>query len=97
MASALYKRKYRAIINAKKYLEQKGYTAIRSAKSEGIFDLIGFDKTRIILIKVRTCPQGKVPIYLGEKEQMKKVKAPKNAKKELWVSERRLGWHYFVV
>lgn len=97
MATPQYKRQYRAEMAAKKILEGHGYTVIRSVKSVGVFDLVGFNSKKMIVVQIKTCPVGEVSIFLKTKEKMKEVKIPKNCKRELWVKEGRKGWHYFPV
>ena len=82
---------------AKEILEGYGYTTVRSAKSGGIFDLVGFNDKKFILVQVKICKTGKIPTYKQTREDIKQVQVPKNCKKELWVKERRKGWHYFVL
>jgi len=97
MSLALYKVGYRAEQKAKKTLEGWGYLAIRSAKSGGPFDLMAVDATRFVLVQVKVCPHGKIPTYNKIKKDLAEIPVPANCKKELWVWERRSGFHYFEV
>jgi len=95
MTNANYKRGYRAELQAKKILEGYGYTVLRSAKSGGPFDIVGFKKEGIIAVQVKACPIGVVPSYPRVRKEIENVPTPTNCKKELWIKESRKGWHYF--
>jgi len=97
MSLSLYKTGYRAELRAKKILEGWGYTVVRSAKSGGPFDLVGFDSSKIILVQVKVCPTGKVPSFNGLKKSLNKIPVPANAKVEIWAWERRKCWHHLPV
>lgn len=94
---ALYKAGYRAELKAKKIMEDWGFLTLRSAKSGGPFDLIGVTRSRMMGVQVKLCPFGKVPAYKRTRNQLAKIQAPVNFKKELWVWERRRGFHFFPV
>lgn len=97
MSLALYKVGYRAEREARKILENWGYTVIRSAKSGGPFDLVGFDSVKIILVQVKVCPTGEMRSYVGLRRRLAQIPAPINCKKELWVWERRKKFHFMPV
>jgi hypothetical protein len=64
----------------KKLLEDKFYTAIRSAGSHGPVDVVAWDKTGILLIQVKyNCLISK-----DEKEILENMPIPDNATIEVW-------------
>ena len=97
MKAALYKVGYRAELRAKAILEEWGFYVLRSARSGGLFDLVAFDGSKILLISVKVCPTGKMPKYAPQKRKLKALPAPANSKKEVWVWERKKGFHYMPV
>ena len=97
MNPSLYKVGYRAELRAEKILDSWGFTVVRSAGSKGPFDLVAFDAAKVMLVSVKVCPTGKVPKYPPEKRRILAVPAPANSKKEVWVWERRKGFHYMPV
>jgi len=94
---ALYKVGYRAELRASKILKEWGYTVVRSAGSKGPFDLVGWDSSKIILVQVKVCPTGKVAYFGTLRKELANVLVPANAKVELWIWERRKGFHYFSI
>lgn len=94
---ALYKAGYRAEKKARKILEEWGFLVIRSAKSGGPFDLVGFDKSKFILVQVKLAPFGKPASYNKTKKEIAAIQVPLNCRKELWVYERRRGFHFFPI
>lgn len=94
---AKYKVGYRAEIRARKLLESWGFTVVRAAASKGPFDLLAFDQTKMMLVQVKVCPHGKIPLYNTIRKELAVVPAPANCRKELWVWERRGGFHHFPI
>ena len=90
-----YKAGWRAEHLAIQQLKEYGYTVIRSARSGGPFDLAAFNETQFVLVQVKLCQHGKLLSYNKTKEELRKIAVPINCKKELWVYERRRGWHHF--
>lgn len=90
-----YKSGYRAERRAIEILKGWGFLVVRSAKSGGPFDLIAFDSTKFLLVQVKVCPTGKVLAYGKLRKELADVPAPANCKKELWIYEKRRGWHYY--
>lgn len=97
MNGGLYQAGRRAEIKARNQLREWGYLAIRSAKSAGPFDLVGVDKTKFILVQVKVCPFGKVYEFNPLKKKLAAIPVPANCRKELWVWERKRGFHYFPI
>jgi len=94
---AIYKMGYRAETKAREILKEWGYTVIRSAKSGGPWDLVGYNPSQFILIQVKLCRFGRLPSFDSTKKELAKIQVPANAKKELWVYERYRGFHYFPI
>jgi hypothetical protein len=90
-----YKAGWRAEHRAIDLLKSYGYMVIRSAKSGGPFDLIAFNETQFVLVQVKLCQHGKLLSYKKTKDYLRSIAVPLNCKKELWVYERRFGWHHF--
>lgn len=97
MSLALYKTGYRAELRAKKILEGWGFKVVRSARSGGPFDLVGWNEVRFTLVQVKVCPTGKLPSFNRLKKKLAKIPVPANCKKELWIWERRKGFHYMPI
>jgi len=76
-------------------LRSYGYIVMRSAKSGGPFDLAAFNETQFVLVQVKLCQHGKLLSYQKTKDSLRAIPVPVNCKKELWVYERRCGWHHF--
>jgi len=87
MVNTSYKKGYTQELNAKKELEEQGYTVIRSSGSHGAFDLVAFDFNHFRLIQVKA----KKVFSRKEREiEIKKLgeyskKVPHNARIELWI------------
>jgi len=94
-SSGNYKAGWRAEHKAIEQLKAYGYLVIRSAKSGGPFDLVAFNETQFVLVQVKLCKHGKLLSYNKTKEEIRNIAVPINCKKELWVYERRCGWHHF--
>jgi len=97
MSPTNYKAGYRAEIQARDILKGHGYSVMRSAKSNGVFDLIGLKRRGGIAVQVKICRTGNIPAFKATRESIANAKVPENFKKELWVKERRRGWHYFAI
>lgn len=93
--NANYKAGYRAEREAFDTLKELGFLVIRSAKSGSPFDLVGISERHILLVQVKLCPFGKLANFDKVKDELRKIKVPPLVKKELWVKERRRGFHYF--
>ncbi len=93
----IYQVGYRAERKAVAILKKWGFTVVRSAKSGGPFDLVAFDETKFMLVQVKVCPKDKIPSYGKLKAELAEIPAPANCRKELWVYERRTGFHYFPI
>lgn len=83
-----YQRGYRLELLAKRELIARGYYVVRSAGSHGACDLIGLNKESILLIQVGT---------EGAKDEqdfelLRRVPAPSNAIREMWLWIHREGW-----
>jgi hypothetical protein len=92
---ANYKAGYRAERFAIEFLQKQGYLAFRTAGSHGVFDVIGFNAKEFVLLQLKVCKYGKLSSYELVKDGIRKTEVPSNARKELWVWERRRGFHYF--
>lgn len=90
-----YKGIWRANHRAVELLKSYGYLVIRSAKSGDPFDLVAFNETQFVLVQVKLCQHGKLLSYQKTKDELRAIAVPLNCKKELWVYERRCGWHHF--
>ena len=74
-----------------------GYSVLRSAGSKGPFDLIGIGKADFLLVQVKVVPFKKVYEFGPTKKSLAAIPVPANCRKELWIWERRSGFHYFAV
>jgi Holliday junction resolvase len=90
-----YSTGYRAEREAGKILEQEGYYVIRSAGSHGVFDLAGFSKRGVRLISVKVIGYNEKRIFGKHQEEIKSFPVFPFVQKELWVYEKRRGWHYY--
>ena len=88
---------YAAERRAKHILEGWGYLVVRSAGSKGPFDLVGICLANFKLVQVKVCPFGKVPAMNKLKKDLSEIAAPTNCQKELWVWEKKRGFHYFKI
>lgn len=79
---------------AKKELEAKGYTVVRSAGSLGVADLIAFNDSEIKIIQVKaTMSLLKIEIlFKKDITQLRNLIVPANATTELWCWRNRKGW-----
>ena len=91
-----YSTGYRAEREAFKILEQEGYLAYRSAGSHGLFDLIGVSPDDVRLIQIKVIGYNEKRIFLKERQVIKSLATPLFCRKELWVYEKRRGWHYYI-
>ena len=92
-----YKCGYRAERRAFEVLKGWGYQVMRSAKSGGPWDLIAYNAAQFVLVQVKLCKFGKLLSYDKTKKALGAIQVPANCKKELWVYERRRGFHHFPV
>ena len=92
---AAYQVGYRCERHAKERLEREGYLVIRSAGSHGPFDLAAFSKEDIRLISLKVIPFAEKRIFQKEQQELKKIPVCPFVRKELWVYEKRRGWHYY--
>ncbi|MDD5006371.1 MAG: hypothetical protein PHS93_08360 [Candidatus Omnitrophica bacterium] len=90
-----YKAGWRAEHKAIEILKNYGYIVVRSAKSGGPFDLVAFNDTQFVLVQVKLCKFGKLLSYNKVKDELRAIQVPVNCKKELWVYERRVGFHHY--
>ncbi len=88
---------YMAERRARKILEFQRYLVIRSAGSKGPFDLVGISLSVFKLIQVKVCPFGKVPVMKKLKRDLSEIMVPSNCQKELWIWEKKRGFHYFKI
>ena len=95
--TAKYQVGYRAERKASLELRREGYYVIRSAGSKGMFDFAAFGKTQVRLISVKNVPFGGSITFNKESEEIRQFKVPAICIKELWVYERRSGWHYKII
>lgn len=84
-------------MRAKKILESWGFTVMRSAKSGGPVDLVAWDDKKMLLVQVKLSPHGEVPLYGKARKELLSFPVPPNCERQLWVAERRAGFHYFPV
>lgn len=80
---------------AKKELQEQGYTVTRSSASLGVFDLIAFNNEKLRLIQIKSTMNLKSSIeglYKKDLTQMQEVESPPNSVKELWCWRNRKGW-----
>lgn len=94
---AKYQAGYRAERKACLQLRKEGYYVIRSAGSKGMFDFAAFGKNKVRLISVKLVPFGGSITFGKETEEIRLFKVPAFCVKELWVCERRSGWHYKTI
>ena len=81
---------------ARKELESRGFTVIRSAGSKGVFDLVALDANSLILIQVKRANRlGKQ--YPAVIKQIQAVPCPPGTLKQLWVWIDRYGWARYPV
>ena len=93
--NANYKAGYRAERKAFETLKGYGFTVFRTAGSHGLFDLIGVNEKTVIFVQVKTTPFGKIAPMERIKKEIEDFAVPEGVRKELWVMERRSGFHYF--
>lgn len=97
MSIAKYKTGYRAERRAKEQMEEWDYLVVRSAASKSPFDLVGIGKAQFLLVQVKVVPHGKVYEFQPLKKKLAAIPVPANCKVELWVWEKRRGFHYFPI
>ena len=90
-----YSTGYRAEREAKKRLESNGYYVIASRGSHGLFDLCAISFDNIKLIQVKVIPCGSTNKFEKDKKRIKDFRTCPFVEKELWVYEKRRGWHYY--
>jgi Holliday junction resolvase len=95
--NANYQVGYRAERKAIEILKGWNFTVMRSAKSGGVFDIIGVRASDLIGLQIKSCPYNKVPEFKDVKKELKEVEAPANFRKELWIWERRRGFHFETI
>ena len=95
--NAEYQVSYRAVRKAVEILKGWNFSIIRTGKTGGIFDLVGIRASDMIGIRVKSCPINKVPSLEEEKKELKNIEAPANFRKELWIYERRRGFHFISI
>jgi len=88
---------YRAEREAMRILAKDGMQVLRTAGSHGIFDVVGFDKNVCRFIQIKVCQNGKANSFVTLRKFMEKIDLPKNCTSELWVYEKRVGWHFYMV
>ena len=86
---------YRAEREAKKMLERNGYYVMASRGSHGLFDLCAISPDNIKLIQIKVIPYGETKQFKEDQVRIKSFRTAPFVQKELWIYEKRLGWHYF--
>jgi Holliday junction resolvase len=86
---------YRVERKAKLMLEREGYFVIRAAGSHGKIDLAGFNKNEVRLIQLKVISYGEKRVFQKEQMELKNLPVCPFIRKEFWVYEKRLGWHYY--
>jgi len=94
LKNANYLAGYRAERKAREILEGWKFLVIRSAKSGGPFDLIGIRAADMIGLQIKCVPFNKVPKVEKLKAELSNIPSPANFRKEIWVWERRRGFHF---
>jgi len=91
MGRTNYKRGVEIERKAIEQLEQVGYIAMRTAGSHGHFDVIAVNQNGVRFIQ---CKREKEKLGNWDLliEQLREIKVPMNATKELWVWVDREGW-----
>ena len=89
-----YSTGYRAEREAKRMLESNGYYVMSSRGSHGMFDLCAVCGDHIKLIQIKVIPFNNRESFLGERAKIKNFKTAPFVIKELWIYEKRRGWHY---
>jgi Holliday junction resolvase len=92
--NANYQVGYRAERKAIEILKGWQFLVIRSAKTGGPFDLIGIRAADMIGLQIKNVPFNKVPKVDDIKAELNKIPAPANFRKEIWIWERRRGFHF---
>ena len=69
-----------------KLLELTGYECARAAGSFGVFDVFGFNENEVLLVQVKV----NRTVSPAEREQMRLFRAPRNARKLVYVFTDRL-------
>lgn len=88
---------YRAIRKAIEILKGWEYLVIRNGKSGGVFDMVGVRKADCIGVQIKSVPFGKVPDFKQLRTDLEAIPAPVNFRKELWIWERRVGFHFVSI
>jgi Holliday junction resolvase len=86
---------YRAEREAKKMLEEEGYYVMASRGSHGIFDLAAFSNKDTRLISLKVIGFGERRVFKDHQTEIRTVPVCPFVRKELWVYEKRRGWHYY--
>ena len=81
-----YRRGARLEYLARDVLRQQGYVVVRSAGSHSPFDLIAVNERQVLFIQVKKQGQS-IRLAL---QHLAGVRAPRNARKEVWVYHRGL-------
>jgi len=92
-----YSTGYRVEREAKQMLESEGFFVLRSAGSHGLFDLVAIKDNQVRLVQVKVIPFGEHNLFKADQLKIKAFKVAYWIKKELWVYEKRRGWHYYQV
>jgi len=87
---------YRAEREAKKMLESNNYYVMASRGSHGMFDLCAVGADHIKLIQVKVIPFDDKETFQKEYAAIKNFKTAPFVQKELWIYEKRRGWHYHL-
>lgn len=87
-----YKRGRQAEYKYVDKLKSEGYSAVRTAGSHGVFDVIGVNEKEIILVQVKRCKKLYPSLYEVDRLKMKYLDVPSNVRKLCVVWIDKIGW-----
>jgi len=88
---------YRAINRACIQLKNYGYLGVVVQGIKSPFDLVGVKEDEIFLVKVKVIEKGKQPLPEMLSKNLSELKTPPGIRKEVWVWEKKSGFHYLTV
>ena len=95
LSNARYLVRYRAIRRVTKILEGRRYIVIKTTDPSSVLDFVGIRQSDIVGIKLLISPHNNIPNVQKLRENLRKINAPANFTKEIWVWEHKRGFHYF--
>jgi Holliday junction resolvase len=88
---------YRAEKTAMAQLKGEGFEVMRSAGSHGFWDIVAYNRRVVRFIQLKVIGTGEKRIFSKLRDDLALVEMPPYVVKELWISERRRGWHYYII